>query len=282
MLKLNLRSTKAAGQRCIVFTNTQFHMSDKFQCKREWSVGDASDGMVLANFLVNEGNIEFTSTTSAKKAIRRGLISVNDMKSTNDCTVFAGDIIRYFIRVSGGYEFCSQGPVEISNCEPTPSDVKVVWEDGYFAVVCKPQGMPIFPVAGMTVEDCDRQSGSSLQSKIMKVLQPPNQGIDAEPLRRPQIVHRLDQATGGLVVVAKTRIALIKLSDDFASRRVFKKYRCIVPGYLDGSGSIDSHLSGKAAQTSWTAVLQSTSSLYGHLTTVDVFPKSGRNHQIRR
>ena len=55
---------------------------------------------------------------------------------------------------------------------------------------------------------------------------------DAQPLWRPQHVHRLDAPTSGLLVVAKTGAALRTLSACFAARLVRKKYVAVVAGAL--------------------------------------------------
>src|SRR5688572_31036892 len=47
---------------------------------------------------------------------------------------------------------------------------------------------------------------------------------------RPGIVHRLDRDTSGLLVVAKTELALEHLSDQFRDRSVYKSYVALVHG----------------------------------------------------
>lgn len=65
---------------------------------------------------------------------------------------------------------------------------------------------------------------------------------------------RLDKATGGLVVVAKSRLALQAFSKAFANQQVHKTYLAVVGGRLEGSGTCDLDLSGKPAVTEYTAV----------------------------
>jgi 23S rRNA-/tRNA-specific pseudouridylate synthase len=54
-----------------------------------------------------------------------------------------------------------------------------------------------------------------------------------EALRRPQPVHRLDQGTGGLLLVAKTRRALTNLTAQFCDRSIEKTYLAMVAGKLE-------------------------------------------------
>ena len=124
-------------------------------------------------------------------------------------------------------------------------------------------------------------------------------------LSKPRIVHRLDAATGGLLVVAKTKQSEIKLKDHFANRVCKKRYRAIVFGRLksngenindDGDdakekddtnycGSIDFPVGGRPALTKYSIVSHSRSNhpkANGWITTVDLFPVTGRKHQLRR
>jgi 23S rRNA-/tRNA-specific pseudouridylate synthase len=105
-------------------------------------------------------------------------------------------------------------------------------------------------------------------------------------LRKPQHAHRLDSPTGGLVLCCKTRPALQAMSIAFEERRVQKRYRAIVTGDLQGSGFIDAQVGGKDALTEYTVPTDSgmkvKSLLSKTITTVDLYPKTGRHHQLRR
>jgi 23S rRNA pseudouridine1911/1915/1917 synthase len=110
---------------------------------------------------------------------------------------------------------------------------------------------------------------------------------------RPGIVHRLDVGTSGLIVVAKTDLALQKLSEQFAERRVQKMYSSLVFGIVAGErGTIDEPIgrdpknrvkmtvrpegSGRAALTTYIVRER-----FPAFTRLDVEIKTGRTHQIR-
>ena len=104
------------------------------------------------------------------------------------------------------------------------------------------------------------------------------------PLKRPQPVHRLDRPTSGLVVVAKTKLAAVHLSQQFEFRKAEKTYVAIVNGIPRQSGvraepmqwnTIDYDLEEKTAVTRW-RVLRKVKSLHGNdgtLTLVEMKPK---------
>jgi len=141
----------------------------------------------------------------------------------------------------------------------------------------------------------------TLLSALPSVLSPSNVHIsdDDWPLKRPQPVHRLDRPTSGLVVVAKTKSAAVHLSQQFEFRRAQKTYMAILNGYphqpkdddttKDDWNVIDYDLDdssgrNRSAITQW-KVLRTAKSLHannGTLTLVELKPKTGRYHQLRR
>lgn len=79
--------------------------------------------------------------------------------------------------------------------------------------------------------------------------------------------------------------AEVALGRAFAERRVRKRYSAIVEGAIAcDSGSIDAPIDGAAAQTEWRVLNRSRSLRLGgtHLTTLALYPRTGRTHQLRR
>lgn len=154
-------------------------------------------------------------------------------------------------------------------------ELRVVYEDEAVVVVDKPSGMLSVPgnVGRRSVADALRGL----------------RGGDAflEP------AHRLDMATSGLLIVAKTEEALRQLHAQFARREVRKRYRAVLDGipHAPVSGTIRLPLAadpvdrprqivdyehGKPAVTDYRII-----SSNGGKTEILLWPRTGRTHQLR-
>lgn len=152
----------------------------------------------------------------------------------------------------------------------TPRPVRIVHADDRLVVIDKPAGL--LSVPGRAEPDC---ASARVQADYPDAL----------------VVHRLDQATSGLLLFARGPQAQRDLSADFAERRVHKVYIAVVGGRLDGEGLIDlplaadwpnrprqqiDHDHGKPSQTRWRTLGHE-----GPHTRVALEPITGRSHQLR-
>jgi tRNA pseudouridine32 synthase/23S rRNA pseudouridine746 synthase len=148
--------------------------------------------------------------------------------------------------------------------------MRIVHVSDRLVVIDKPAGL--LSVPGRTEPDC---ASARVQALYPDAL----------------VVHRLDQATSGLLLFARGARAQRELSADFAGRRVDKRYVAIVTGHLTGEGLIDLPLGadwprrprqqvdlvhGKPSQTRWWALSQADGT-----TRVELEPLTGRTHQLR-
>ena len=154
----------------------------------------------------------------------------------------------------------------------------VVYADDYLLVLDKPAGLLSVPGRGEDKQDC---LSARAQSHYPDAL----------------IVHRLDMATSGLLLMARGPEIQSLLSRAFAQRLVSKRYLAVVAGRLeapasaDGWGLIDLPLAadwpnrprrvvdpeaGKPSQTRWRVLEYLASS-----TRVELEPITGRSHQLR-
>ena len=94
--------------------------------------------------------------------------------------------------------------------------LNIVYQDRHIVIINKP--------AGLAVES-QKKSELTLESVLAK-----EYGTD---LPRSGIVHRLDKDTSGLMVIAKTKEALVDLQNQFASHKVKKDYSTLVFGKIE-------------------------------------------------
>ena len=150
----------------------------------------------------------------------------------------------------------------------------ILYEDDYLLVINKPEGMLSVPGKG----DVD-----SVYQRL-SILYPEATG--------PIIVHRLDMATSGLLLAAKTKEAHQNLQAQFKNRTIQKRYIALLEGEvpqdegeirlplcpdpLDRPQQIVSEEFGKPAFTRY-RVLERTSGK----TLIAFYPQTGRTHQLR-
>ena len=153
------------------------------------------------------------------------------------------------------------------------AELKIVYEDNSFVVVNKPE--ELLSVPGIQIQD---SVYTRLQAKFGTI----------EPL----IIHRLDMATSGLLVVAKTKEAHKDIQRQFLKRTVTKRYTAVLSKVIEGNegeislplrGDLDNRPRqlvcfefGKKAVTKW-KVTQRTDTT----TKVHFWPLTGRTHQLR-
>lgn len=162
----------------------------------------------------------------------------------------------------------------LSHYAPPESPLDIVFEDETLLVLNKPAGL-------LTVPGKDPNHWDCLESRARDYC------ADA------RIVHRLDMATSGLIILAKTRPAQRHLGLQFEKRQTAKIYRALVRGCpVAEQGRIDLplicdwpnrprqrvHLDlGKQAVTDYH---RGKTDDFG-VTAMTLFPKTGRSHQLR-
>jgi 23S rRNA-/tRNA-specific pseudouridylate synthase len=94
-------------------------------------------------------------------------------------------------------------------------------------------------------------------------------------------VHRLDNPTTGILLVAKTSRAAKKLGQQFENKTIRKTYRALVQGTIDKTGVINSLIEKQEALTEYKRLSVSSSLANTTLSDVELYPKTGRTHQLR-
>ena len=171
------------------------------------------------------------------------------------------------------------------NVEPDPLTAEaeaehipiIIYEDEWLAVVDKPAGMLSVPGKG---EACSVQTWARRQF-------PSATG--------PLVVHRLDMATSGLLLIAKNKEIHQNLQAQFKNKTVRKRYIALLDGRpaehegfislpllpdpLDRPRQVVSHEHGKPAITRY-EVLAYDDPQPG-ITRIAFYPQTGRTHQLR-
>jgi 23S rRNA pseudouridine1911/1915/1917 synthase len=167
--------------------------------------------------------------------------------------------------------------------KPKPIKLPVIYEDEDVVVVNKPAGVLTHSKGALNVE---ATVASFLAGKITDKSLTGN---------RAGIVHRLDRATSGLIIGAKTFDAQKFLQKQFSTRRTLKTYLAIVEGWpKPETAVVDAPLernpkkpqtfrvgaSGKTAKTSYKTIERFSRNGQNYAL-LDISPFTGRTHQIR-
>jgi 23S rRNA pseudouridine1911/1915/1917 synthase len=241
-----------------------------------------------------------------------------------------GDVGRAGYRLAAGdlveAAFVDGAPTSMS---PENIPLEIVFEDDQIVVVVKPTGMLVHPTKNvksgtlanalayhlnrLRIEDGgsrieDRGSriedrGSRIEDRGSRIEKTQLDGgdprssildssiLDSQSFIRPGLVHRLDRATSGLMIIAKTPRALAILSKHFRKRLVEKRYVALVHGEVEtDAGSISAPIGrdpdarpqwrvmeeGKAAETRFKVLERLLEA-----TLLELEPVTGRTNQLR-
>lgn len=165
-------------------------------------------------------------------------------------------------------------PLETVSQRSLRDELRVIFEDQYIVLFDKPSGMLSVP---------GRSSAESVKS-IVEELYPDATGA--------LMVHRLDQDTSGLLLVAKSAEVHKSIQQQFSMRSLKKRYVAIVEGVIpndtgeialplitnieDRPRQMVDYKRGKSALTSYEVIERR-----GESTLLALYPHTGRTHQLR-
>lgn len=148
------------------------------------------------------------SRSYIQKLIKKGAVTYNGKEAKSNMSLNPGDEIVIKI----------PEPEKLL-LEPENIPLEIVYQDESLAVINKQPGLVVHPGLG-------NMTGTLVSALLFHIKDLSSIG----GVERPGIVHRLDRDTSGLMVIAKNDQAHKFLTNEFAERRVIKKYAAIVKG----------------------------------------------------
>lgn len=230
------------------------------------------------------------SRTALQRYIREGNVTVNSQIVKPSYTIRVGDIIDMMLP--------TKRPMEIP---PENIPLDIVYEDDDILALNKQANIIIHPARGNWTGTLVNGLAYYFRQNWRSIGDLPTNG----EVFRPGIVHRLDRDTTGIILIAKSELALWRLGKQFELRKIQKTYNAIVHGLVAlDEDVIDSpigkhprfrekyavsHKTGrpfsmtsKQAVTKYKVIerIKPAATQMG-FTFLELFPKTGRTHQLR-
>jgi 23S rRNA pseudouridine1911/1915/1917 synthase len=234
---------------------------------------DKKQGLLrIDKFLFNR--LEKVSRNKIQIAVRAGNVLVNNSTVKPNYRVKPEDVISIVLPY----------PNEEFEVLPENIPINILYEDDHIIVVNKEPGMVVHPGHG-------NYTGTLVNALAWHLKDLP---LFQTGEIRPGLVHRIDKDTSGILVIAKTEIALSKLARQFFDHTTKRTYQAIVWGIPDPeegtiTGNIGRNIrdrlkmqvfpegdNGKQAITHYKVLEE-----LGYVSVVECRLETGRTHQIR-
>jgi 23S rRNA pseudouridine955/2504/2580 synthase len=231
-------------------------------------VDEGSEGQRLDNFLIRV--LKGVPKTHVYRVIRSGEVRINKGRAAADTRLVLGDEVRV-------------PPVRMAEPKAEaavpPREFAVLFEDEHLLAIDKPAGVAVHGGSGVSFGVIEQLRRARPTAKFL------------------ELVHRLDKETSGVLLLAKKRIALTNVQDQFRERGTLKIYAALVNGVWPASKKvIDVSLlktldakGGRHVRAAEADNLDARRSItlvkvaqkFAEHTLLDVTLKTGRTHQIR-
>lgn len=228
-------------------------------------VDEFSSGQRLDNYLIK--HLKGVPKSHIYRIIRRGEVRVNMGRKKAAYKLKTADLVRI-------------PPIRVADNQPQKpsSDLKtllqqaILFEDAALLIINKPSGLAV-------------HGGSGIKIGVIEALR------EIYP-QSIELVHRIDRATSGVLMLAKKRSALKNLQNQLAERQLEKRYTALVKGVwskkihtvdvplLDNSRFMVVNVAGKSAISHFQPLKNFTDDDFA-ASLVSVKIETGRMHQIR-
>ena len=216
------------------------------------------------------------SRTTIQRYIKEGLVTINEQTTKASYEPAAGDLVEIVLP-----------PPPPSEVVPEDIPLEIIYEDDWLLAINKSAGIICHPARAT-------QSGT-VANAVAFHAETLSHGDD--PFR-PGIMHRLDKNTTGIMLIAKCDEAHWRISLQFERRTIRKEYFAICEGDVALDGDIINKPLAPHPKTTQRMILPSAdpprqamfkeaiteyrvNKRYRGYTAVDLFPKTGRTHQLR-
>ncbi len=203
-----------------------------------------------------------------------------------DCILVNGKAVKssYKVKPLDQIQVVLPEPVRELDLIPQDIPIDIFYEDKDLVVVNKAPGMVVHPAYG-------NYTGTLMNALVFHFEHLPHRDKN---LHRPGLVHRIDKNTSGLLVIAKTELAMAHLAKEFFDRTIDRTYQALVWGdFKEDSGTVTGHVGrnlkdrkvmdvfpdgshGKHAVTHYRVMER-----FNYVTLVECKLETGRTHQIR-
>ncbi len=241
-------------------------------------IDKGQDLLRIDKFLMNR--VQNATRTKIQQAAEAGNILVNGRPVKSNYRVKPLDVVSIVL---------AHPPREIELI-PENIPITIVYEDEHLVVVNKKPGMVVHPGYG-------NYRGTLVNALVYHFQHLPEAKAKLNPdteINRPGLVHRIDKNTSGIIIIAKSEMAMTRLAKDFFDRNLDRKYVALVWGDMEeDAGTITGHVGrslknrkvmdvfpdgsqGKHAITHYKVLER-----FGYVTLVECKLETGRTHQIR-
>ncbi len=185
----------------------------------KFTANEGQEALRVDKFLMNF--IENATRNRIQQAAKEGHILVNDTAVKSSYKVKANDVVRVVLSY----------PPHESPLLAEDIPLNIVFEDESIIIINKPAGMVVHPGHG-------NYTGTLVNGLMHHI-----KNLPVNSNERPGLVHRIDKDTSGLLVVAKTELAMNKLAKQFFNRTTERFYYALVWGNMEqDSGTIEGNI----------------------------------------
>ena len=211
------------------------------------------------------------SRSYVQKLLKSGDVEADGVKVKPSYRVSAGEVVELEVQAPSEPEILAQD-----------MDLDIVYEDEDVILINKPKGMVVHPAAG--------HYEGTLVNGLMAHCKDQLSGING--MLRPEIVHRIDKDTTGILIVCKNDMAHRSIAAQLKEHSITRRYQAIVCGVIrEEEGTVDAPIgrhptdrkkmcvnekNGRHAVTHYRVLRR-----FAGYTYIECRLETGRTHQIR-